>query len=70
MADQVNVLEDGVLDVVGVGVGVGVDVGVGVEMGVDVGVSGGCKVEDCSEELGEEDEVCVAGVIVELVTGV
>lgn len=51
VADQVKVLEDGVLDVDGVGVSVSVGVGVGVGEGV------GCEVEVCSKELGEEDEV-------------
>lgn len=67
VADHVNELEeDGVLD--GVGVGVGVD-----EEGVckvsDCEVDG-CELDGCEEGVSEKDEVCVAGVIVELVTGV
>lgn len=73
VADHVNELEeDGVLDVVGVDEGGGCDVGV-CDVG-DCGVDGcdvdGCEDDGCEEELSEKDEVCVAGVIVELVTGV
>lgn len=67
VADHVNELEDGVLDVVGVDWGEGCEVR-GCE--VDGCEVNGCEVDDCSEELSEKDEVCVAGVIVELVTGV
>lgn len=63
VADHVNELEeDGVLD------GVGVDEGGGCEVS-DCELDG-CEVDVCEEELSEKDEVCVAGVIVELVTGV
>lgn len=72
VADHVNELEDGVLDVVGVDEGGVCEVGVCEIGGCEVG---GCEVDGfevagCSEELSEEDGVCVAGVIVELVTGV
>lgn len=63
VADHVNELEeDGVLDVVGVDEGGVCEVG---DCEAD-----GCEVDGCEEELSEKDEVCVAGVIVELVTGV
>lgn len=63
VADHVNELEeDGVLD------GVGVDEGGGCEVS-DCELDG-CELDGCEEELSEKDEVCVAGVIVELVTGV
>lgn len=73
VADHVNELEeDGVLDVVGVDEGGGCDVGV-CDVG-DCDVDGcdvdGCEDDGCEEELSEKEEVCVAGVIVELVTGV
>lgn len=62
VATHVNELEDGELDVVGVDEGGGCEVG---DCEVD-----GCGVDGCEGELSEEDGVCVAGVIVELVTGV
>lgn len=68
VADHVNELEeDGVLD----GVGVDEEEGCGVsDCEVDGCELDGCELDDCEEELSEKDEVCVAGVFVELVTGV
>lgn len=72
VADHVNELEDGVLDNIGVDEGEDCEVD-GCEIGgceVDDCEVDGCEVDGCSEELNEEDGVCVAGVIVKLVTGV